>query len=239
MLGSIRALSRHGPPPARNAFNIVPRADFVGYGHLTLRNHNRPRNYLMVASPPRLPSIASQAGLVSFLALAILAGCPAGPSSKPYQGTSDAESRLLGGARRDVYPDDVRKAPEAYRRVTLAWPGVVVSASVDEGRPEFWTVIVEHHYWDWIEDHSIQKARAFLSPRGEGRFVCHAERAAIAVDALKDAMTVAYVRPLRMQGQMIEGACIMRFFPRDWYATDVMDYGRGGEGLRILRVPMQ
>jgi len=146
---------------------------------------------------------------------------------------------ILTGARRDVYPDDVRKDPEAYERATLAWAGVVVSASAGEGHSEFWSVIVEHHYWDWIEDSSQQKGQAFLSPRGEGRFLCHAERAPIAADKLKDAMTVAYIRPLRMNDQMIEGACIMRFFPRDRYATDVMDYGRGGADLKVLRVPTE
>lgn len=185
---------------------------------------------------PRRPN---RYAIVPFPLLVLLAGCPDVPSSKPYEGTSEGERRVLSEARRDVYPDDVRKAPEAYGRATLAWPGVVVSASVDEGRAEYWTVVVEHHYWDWIEDHSIQRARAFLSPRGEGKFVCHAERGPIAPQNLVNAMAIAYVRPLRTTDHMIEAACIMRFFPRDWYATDVMDYGRGGQGLKLLRVPMQ
>lgn len=175
--------------------------------------------------------------LILLTALLLSIGCPVGPSSKAYRGDSQAEQQLFEQARRDVYPDDVRKAPEDYRKVTLAWPGIVISAQVDEDRPQYQTVVVEHHYWDWIEDHSIQKAKAFLSPRGEGRFVCHAERRAIAPEALVAAMTVAYVRPLGMKDQTLHAACIMRFFPSDWYATDVMEYGRDGQGLKVLRVP--
>jgi hypothetical protein len=174
-----------------------------------------------------------------FVGLLLLGGCPPGPYSKAYQGSSDAERQLLTEARRDLYPDDVRRAPETFRKATVAWPGVVVSAERDPNDPAFSTVVVEHHYWDWIEDHSIQKAKAFLSPRGEGKFVCHAERRTLPNVELRNAMTIAYVRPVGVKDQMLHAACVMRFFPRDWYATDVMDYGRNGQGLKMVRVPME
>ena len=174
-----------------------------------------------------------------FIALLLLTGCPPGPYSKAYQGSSDMERKLFTEARRDVYPDDVRRAPETFRKSTLAWPGIVVSAEPDPKDSDFSTVVVEHHYWDWIEDHSIQRAKAFLSPRSEGTFVCHAERGTLPKVDLTRAMTVAYVRPLGVKDQTLHAACIMRFFPQDWYATDVMDYGRNGQGLKMLRVPMQ
>jgi hypothetical protein len=173
--------------------------------------------------------------------LLLLTGCPASfaPYSKPYQGGSEAERKFLVEARRDVYPNDVREAPETFRKATLAWPGIVVSASSDPNDPPFSVVVIEHHYWDWIEDHSIQKAKAFLSPRGEGQFVCHAERRLLPSLELKNAMAIAYVRPVGVKDHTLHAACILRFFPRDWYATDVMDYGRDGEGARLLRVPMK
>jgi hypothetical protein len=52
-------------------------------------------------------------------------------------------------------------------------------------------------------------------------------------------MAVAYVRPVGIKDEVLHAACIVRFYPREWYATDVMDYGRNGEGLKVLRVPMQ
>lgn len=114
-----------------------------------------------------------------------------------------------------------------------------MSAEPDPNDPVLSTVVVEHQYWDWIEDHSIQKAKAFLSPRGEGTFVCHAERRMLPNVDLKNTMTIAYVRPVGMKDQNLHAACIMRFFQREWYLTDVMDYGRDAQGLRILRVPME
>ena len=171
----------------------------------------------------------------------LLAGCPASvaPYTKQYQGDSDTERKYLAEARRDVYPDDVRKTPDAFRKSTLAWPGIVVSARPDPNDPPFSEVVIEHHYWDWMEDHSIQKAKAFLSPRGEGQFVCHAERRTIPSVDLKNSMAIAYVRPIGVKDQTLHTACIVRFFPREWYATDVMDYGRDGQGLKLLRVPME
>lgn len=44
----------------------------------------------------------------------LLTGCVPGPYSKAYEGSSDTERKLLAEARRDVYPDDVRKAPETF-----------------------------------------------------------------------------------------------------------------------------
>jgi hypothetical protein len=148
-------------------------------------------------------------------ALILLTACPAtfAPYSKPYQGSSEWEKKYLAEAQRDVYPSDARKT--------------------------FSEIVIEHHYWDWIEDHSIQKAKAFLSPRGEGQFTCHAESRTLPSVDLKNAMAVAYVRPVGVKDDVLHAACIIRFYPPEWYATDVMDYGRNGDGLKVLRVPME
>ena len=55
--------------------------------------------------------------------LPLLTACPGAfaPYSKAYQGNSDWERKYLAEAQRDVYPDDVRKAPETFRKATLAW----------------------------------------------------------------------------------------------------------------------
>ena len=176
------------------------------------------------------------------LAAAVLllgTGCPPGPSSRAYNGESEVERKLLHDARRDVYPDDVREDLESYRKATLAWPGIVVSSKPDPKIPSMAMIVIEHHYWDWIEDHSIQKAKAFLSPRGEGQFVCHAELATLPKVALARAMAIAYARPVGIKDGQLHAACLVQFHAPDWYATDVFDYGRNGEGLKILRVPME
>src|SRR5439155_1612311 len=106
---------------------------------------------------------------VSMLAAATLgAGCPVASSIR-YTGASDAERKLLTQADRRVFPDDVRKDVDRFKKVTVAWTGIIraIRPGPAPGTSE---LDIEHHYWDWIEDHSIQKAKAFLSQRGEGSF---------------------------------------------------------------------
>jgi len=52
-------------------------------------------------------------------------------------------------------------------------------------------------------------------------------------------MAVAFVRPLGIKDDQLHAACMIRFYPPDWYLTDVFDYGRDGQGLKVLRVPMK
>ena len=73
--------------------------------------------------------------------------------------------------RRDVYPDDVRRDLAAHR-VEVAWAGLSREA-VFRGAPAHdVTVTMEHHYFDWIDDHSARPEHFFLSPRGEGLVRC-------------------------------------------------------------------
>ena len=181
------------------------------------------------------------AGVRAFIAVSLVfaTGCPMGPYTVQYKGSSGVERRLLAVARRDVYPDDVRAAPEQYRDAMLAWPGIVTSAQPDASDPAMVEVVIAHHYWDWIEDHSIQKAKAFLSPRGEGEFVCHASRDQLPAIDFKAAMAITYVRPVGMKDGRLHAACVLALHPPDWYLTDVFEYGRNGEGMRVLRVHMK
>ena len=168
--------------------------------------------------------------------LMIVAGCA---HTAGYEGDSAAERKLRSESRRDIYPDDVRADLERYRKATLAWPGIDKDVRPDTADPLMTTMVVEHHYWDWMEDHSIQKAKAFLSPRGEGEFVCHVERRTVPPEGIRGAMAIAYVRPVGLKDGQLHAACIVRLHPRDWYATDVFDYGRNGKDLKILRIPME
>ena len=56
---------------------------------------------------------------------------------------------------------------------------------------------------------------------------------------LRRAMAVAFVRPVGIKDDQLHAACMIRFYPPDWYLTDVFDYGRDGQGLKVLRVPMK
>ena len=161
-----------------------------------------------------------------------------GPYSAAYKGSHDWEGKLLSEAQRDVYPDDVRADPARYRKATLAWPGIVVSAQPDALDAAQTEVVIAHHYWDWIEDHSIQRAKAFLSPRGEGEFTCHTKRTLLPAVDIKAAMAIAYVRPVGVKDGRLHAACILSLYPPSWYLTDVFDYGRDG-AAQVLRIPMK
>jgi len=81
---------------------------------------------------------------------------------------SAGEKETFSQARHDVFPDDVRASPGEYKSTVILWSSIVRSVDVTGAGV---TITFEHHYWDFIEDFSIQKAIAFLSPRGEGLFV--------------------------------------------------------------------
>jgi hypothetical protein len=162
------------------------------------------------------------------------------PHSKAYAPEDEAERKLFTQARRDVYPDDVRANPANYQSETLLWTGIVTDVAVVE--PRKYRLVVEHHYWDWIEDYSIQREVAFLSPRGEGRFEC---RFTAKSDVLPEQiarladMAIVYGTPQQVDdsGTIIMICPYYKTLRRELYGTDIFDYGRNGSDLKWLRVP--
>jgi hypothetical protein len=91
--------------------------------------------------------------------------------SRSYQPISDWEKREFDKANRYIYPDDVRSDITKYQSTTIAWTGIVKDTEViqtSEG-PDI-IYLMEHHYYDWIDDINPQKQFIWLSPRGEGLF---------------------------------------------------------------------
>src|SRR2546425_254293 len=111
---------------------------------------------------------APLARLVLLAVTLLLTGCP---SSRVYHPGDANEQQIFSAARRDIFPEDVRTDVSRYRTQILLWSGIIREVRpVETVQGPGMEVLFEHHYWDFIEDYSIQKARAFLSPRGEGRF---------------------------------------------------------------------
>ena len=188
---------------------------------------------------------------VPLLVLALLfAACPGlVPGSKFYAPSTDEEREVFAKARRDVFPDDVRQDVDAHRSTLVTWVGIIESARwLDRDHPtaEF---LLEHHYWDWIEDHSIQREVAFLSPRGEGRFSCikpFAESKTCDPLPAPQSMAIVYGYPeaVRADSAVVDLRCIViSIAPPEWYGTDIWDYGRDyllhGDmsDFKALRVP--
>jgi len=169
----------------------------------------------------------------------LLAGC-IGPYSKRYAPAGAAEEELFSKARRDVYPDDVRSNLAGYESETVLWTGIV--RQVDEVEPGKYRLVVEHHYWDWIEDYSVQKEIAFLSPHGEGQFECRfAGKEAVSRDQIARVADMAIVygvpRSVGTDGTVVMTCPFWKTLRRELYATDIFEYGRNGADLKVLRVP--
>lgn len=183
--------------------------------------------------------------LAVLLAAAGLSGCATDNfSSNVYTPPNKADREVFSKARRDVYPKQVRENPARYRDVSIAWAGIVKDVDVSRGKSGLSVVVlVEHHYFDWIEDHGAQPEVFFLSPRGEGNFM-------IVLEA-KHEMTREEARRLLPAGTMLVAVGQIylptagnkniplalltdysQFIEKKWYRTDVFDYGRNGEPIR-------
>ena len=190
--------------------------------------------------------------LRSIAAVLLLASCTAAhcggllPGSQAYRPLPRWEAGFFDQARRDVFPEQVRKDPAAFADTLVAWVGVIVSIEYHgEGESRSARITAEHHYFDWIEDASVQRAKFFLSPRGEGRFApCWGvadprDQKFIDQFAVGD-MLVAYGHPSVIQPELVglSPTLNMRAIAPSLFRTDVIDYGRPGEPSRLLKTPL-
>jgi hypothetical protein len=168
-------------------------------------------------------------------------GCGVTYSSRRYRPENDDEARLFAKAHRDVFPDDIRQDIEKHRPTLVLWSGIIKQAEIGEQRNVL-RVLIEHHYWDWIEDYGPQKAIAFLSPRGEGRFECRipvqASKLNEGIPRLGD-MAIVYGTPARStnDGVLVMDCVTLRSFKKDFYSTEIVEYGRNFSNPRAIVKP--
>lgn len=184
--------------------------------------------------------------LILISLLLLLSGCPGYfPGSQSYKPLPKWERQFFEKAKFDIYPNDVRESPETHEKNLVVWPGIIKSITIDtENGSQIARFTIEHHYFDWIEDHGLQREKYFLSPRGEGLFAL-AWRVDTQEDKLfiqqfaVDDMIIAYGYPSMIKDDLIG------FYPTQnihsikpkWYRTDVLDYGRLGGPMKNLMVP--
>jgi hypothetical protein len=179
--------------------------------------------------------------ILLLLLIPFLAGCP---SSNHYRPLPNWESKFYSQSRRDVFPDDVRRSPQQYAHTLVAWTGIlrnIERGTDDNGGVAY--LAIEHHYFDWIEDHSVQREIYFLSQRGEGTF-----RVAWGIRNPDDEkfisqfhvgdMIVAYGYPAEVRNRVVGLYPTMNLRAIDprWFRTDVMEYGRPGEPAKLNKV---
>src|SRR5215472_2795583 len=110
------------------------------------------------------------APLILSTALTIAARPIAGQgNSGSYKPVSSAEAELARRANNEIYPRDVQDSLARYSSTLLVWPGIVRQIRPLTGGDSI-ALVIEHHYFDWKEDHGCQRELYFLSPRGEGLF---------------------------------------------------------------------
>jgi hypothetical protein len=179
----------------------------------------------------------------------LLTACP-GASSNFYRPSTSDEQDVLSRSRRDVFPDDIRRDIDAYRSTLVVWTGIVESARWLDSDHATAELRIEHHYWDFIEDLSIQREVAFLSARGEGPFSCTKgagdakPRSPDLPPAQSMAIVYGYPEAVHADSRVVDLRCtFVSIAPREWYATDIWDYGRNyllhqePSDFKILRVP--
>jgi hypothetical protein len=178
--------------------------------------------------------------------LMLLSGCPSMlPGSRSYTPLPQWERQFFEKARRDIFPDDVRKSPDLYKNTLIVWPGIIkaITFGTQDGT-RIARFSIEHHFFDWIEDNGIQMEKYFLSPRSEGMFALawpantEEEEQFIQQFAIGD-MIIAYGYPSMIKDELIGiyPAQNIRPIKAKWYRTDVLDYGRPGEPSKILKTP--
>ncbi|MDO9020853.1 MAG: hypothetical protein Q7V43_28270 [Myxococcales bacterium] len=160
------------------------------------------------------------------------------PGSRGYRPGSPREEEAFAATRRDVHPRDVGA-------VEVAWAGVIRAFEVDDlaDRVEL-RFVLEHRFFDWIEDYSVQRERYFVSPRGEGLFAARWPMPREARAEVRDHVHVGdlllvYGPASRTGGRLaIDPARYVRLVVPGLWRDDVIDYGRDGEPARTLRTPM-
>jgi hypothetical protein len=166
--------------------------------------------------------------------------------SQNYRPASPAETEAARRATRDVYPQDIRDSPAAHTTTLVAWPGILQRVDSVAGTDSV-RLFLEHHYFDWKEDHGRQQELYFLSPRGEGYFsvtipVTRTSQSGFTGKFSLGALLIVYGNPIGVD--TLDGKSVVRVsaiaanaIEPKWYRTDVFSYGRGFSDFHLLKVP--
>lgn len=170
------------------------------------------------------------------------------PHTEPYQPCSEWEIEEYRKANVYVFPDDIRDSLYKYKATVIAWPGIIQSHNFTpcEDRVDL-ELIVEHHYYDWLEDFSIQREKIFLSPRGEGLFYAiwplkkDVDIEEFDKHDLNGDLVIVYGYPdtIFSDSTIMIRSTYIRSFPENYFRTDIMDYGRVYEPVEKILKPRQ
>ena len=132
-----------------------------------------------------------------------------------------------------------------YREVPIVWPGLIKDSKIVQHDENIEIIfLLEHHYYDWIEDFGAQREKMFLSPRGEGLFAASwFMNKDVNLPEIKKAtaignLAIVYGMPERVEDNVIFiKSSYVRSIDAQRYGMDIFDYGRRGEPMKFLKVP--
>lgn len=160
-----------------------------------------------------------------------------------YQPISQIEADAFARVRHDIFPYDLIQHKVPFNKTEVAWAGVITESNIDSsGNSYKINFTIQHHYFDWVEDRRRIQTRYLLSPRGEGTIKTRWEL----VKSLKEdtvlneikvgRMIVIYGLPVSASNNSVTvQATYLRTFEPSLFRTDIMDYGRPGEPVKLLK----
>jgi hypothetical protein len=181
--------------------------------------------------------IISQLAVAASL-LCLLSGCP---GSRYYRPVSSWEKQVFDQAKKGIYPDDVRAAPTDYHDTIVAWTGIILENKfIDHPDAIEIQFVLEHHYYDWIEDFGAQREKIFLSPRGEGLFRTSwfIKKESNVEEMKKFAsagnLIIVYGTPSQVNDDtsILVKSSYVRGIDKQLFRTDILDYGRLGKPVK-------
>lgn len=165
-------------------------------------------------------------------------------NSQQYKPSTKDGRNIFKIADKEIYPRDVLSHKDSMRDKWIAWAGIVKKVEyLDTNFGPAARVIIEHHFFDWIEDHGAQNELFFLSPRGEADFEIF-----IPVNAKKPEnerlplgiMAVVIGKPQVILDKDNKSHLIVLtkyhdFIKKSAFRMDVYDYGRNGEPIHKVK----
>ena len=189
----------------------------------------------------------SVANLLLIPMLFIITGCF--PHTSYYKPVSSWEKKSYERASRDIFPEDVKGSLATYHDTVVAWPGIIIENKFVENQDDVEIqYTLEHHYYDWLEDFSIQKEKIFLSPKGEGIFrtFWKIKKEPDSIEEMKNVsvpgnLIIVYGIPdlVNEDGSITLKSIYIRIIEKKWYRTDILNYGRPGQPVSLKKVPFQ
>jgi hypothetical protein len=160
--------------------------------------------------------------------------------SQQFKPSTEDGQNIFKITNKEIYPKDVLSRKAGMQDTWIAWGGIVKKVEFLESRygPAA-KVTIEHHFFDWIEDHGAQKELFFLSPRGEGDFDIFVpvnmqkpenERIPLGI------MAVVIGKPQVVidkdnKSHLVVLTKYYDFIKKSAFRMDVFDYGRNGEPI--------